>query len=266
MRSFFDGTENPREKIMIDDEKQLTLIIITLIRMLWSLKEFRSSPIYDLHPGGLDKARQPLLKAVENLYQNPVALMRGRTRGERLHIAHRTQLMHVAHLYGSWDLMNFLYPSLRGGNEAETAKAHIFRWAAADADRVREVAYHSAQILALARQYPNNIPLEPFIIFHAGAVLSCVASILPSGKPDYTGPALRLDYLGEDEATLTRLSSWRRSGGCMHLCLHGVPSLCCRLGRQQVLDQTAELLKRRSVWGIAHSFTGVIVSLFDDEI
>lgn len=47
-----------------------------------------------------------------------------------------------------------------------------------DAVRVREVAYRSAQILAITRKYPYNLPQEAFSSFHVGAVLWCIADLL----------------------------------------------------------------------------------------
>jgi hypothetical protein len=47
--------------------------------------------------------------------------------------------------------------------------------------------------------------------------------------------------------------------------LTGVPSLFSPRGRHQVLDQTASLLRRRTVWEIAENLTKVILSLGSRE-
>ncbi|KAK5310122.1 hypothetical protein LTR93_012108 [Exophiala xenobiotica] len=126
-------------------------------------------------------------------------------------VVHRLQLAHLAHLYGAGDLMNWLYPSLHNGLEAENARQRMAQWATEEPKWVREVAYHSAQILALVRQYPSNTPLEPSIIFHAGVVLAY-------------------------DAMSSEVRAWVHNGDANTVSLHGVQSLCPDLGRQQVLD------------------------------
>jgi hypothetical protein len=58
--------------------------------------------------------------------------------------------------------------------------------------------------------------------------------------------------------------------GNEQISLLGVPDLSCAIGRQQVLDQTALLLKRQRVWGMAGNLTKVVLSLgardLDEEI
>lgn len=167
--------------------------------------------------------------------------------------------------------MNWLYPSLHNGLEAENARLRMAQWATEEPKRVREVAYHSAQILALVRQHPCNTPLEPSVIFHAGVVLACMArllSVCTSGSSSNSRPetsALRLDHLGSaDDAMSSAVLAWVHNGDANTVSLHGVPSLCCDLGRQQVLDQTAEMLKRAHVWGIAQTFARAVLSLRDE--
>lgn len=265
IRTLFDGSERPTEKIT--DERQRFLIILTLLRMLWTLKEIKSSPISDLIEDGLDNGRALLLRAIDSFTQSPIVLSKSHTRTEMLRIVHRMQLIHISHLYGAGDLMNWLYPYLRKGIEIENARVRMLQWAGESPARVREVAYHSAQILALVRQYPSNMPFEPFVIFHAGVVLSFMARLLPTVSGNNRGPQLRLDHLATSRDTMSStLNKWMQRGGNEVVGLHGVPDISCKAGRQQILDQTAELLKRRQVWGVAQNFTRVILGFREEEV
>jgi len=230
--------------------------------MVWSCTEIQSSAISDLVVGGVNEGQAEVLMVINKFYQCPVSFAKTRTEPEVACMVHRLYLIHLANLYGAGNLMPLLYPYVRTGPYSESARAGLESWAKADAARARCVAHHCAQMLALARIYANNSPWEPFVIFHAGVVLSCIAELLPhtSSAACPTG-FVRLDALGGDESQHSQISTWIRDGGHVNVGLYGVPSLCCSRGRRQVLDQTTELLKRRRVWCIARNFTRVVLSL-----
>ncbi|OQV01808.1 Fungal specific transcription factor domain-containing protein [Cladophialophora immunda] len=261
IRILFDGTPNAAEKIT--DEGHRFLVVLTLVRMLCSLKENRSSPLNDLiMPAPFDDGRTDLLRALDAMSVSIVVLSKSHTKTEVDRLVHRMRLIHVAHIYGAGDLMNWLYPYLRHGLEAENAAVRMRRWGSEDSQRTREVAYHSAQILGLIRNYPNSMPLEPYLIFHAGVVLSCVALLLPPSTPSNQSPQLQIDQLDPgDNSIAKRHLHWVKSGGPQCISISGVQSLCAPTGRQEVLDQTAALLKRQKVWGIARNLEKVILAL-----
>ena len=105
IRLMFDGTTNPLQKIA--DDEHIFLVVITLVRMLWTLKEIRSSPINDLTtPAGFNDGRETLLRALDRMTIPVVAFSKSHTRQEMSRLVHRVQLIHVAHIYGAGDLMN----------------------------------------------------------------------------------------------------------------------------------------------------------------
>lgn len=266
IRLLFDGTPNAAEKIT--DEEHAFLVVLTLVRMLWTLKEIRSSPVNDLvTPPQFDDGRQILLNALDGMSVPIVPLSKTHTKTELDRLVHRMQLIHVAHIYGAGDLMNWLYAYLRPGPEAENASIRMRQWGRENTRRTREVAYHCSQLLALLRHYPNNLPLESFLIFHAGVVLSCIAILLPPTIHPNQSTCLHLDQLASGDEILAKpVADWINNGGDVQLSLIGVPSLCSTAGRQDVLDQTAGLLKRRKVWGMARNLTKVVLSLATRDI
>jgi hypothetical protein len=258
IRTLFEETANPLDKIT--DEDHLFLITLTLLRMLWSQKEVG---VHDLLKRSTrDDGRQILLRAIDRLAVSVSELADTHTGPEIERLVHRMQLVHLAHIYGAGDLMNWLYPYLRNGPVVENAKVRMQQWAHEDPQRVREVAYHSAQILGLVRHYPNNMPLHGFIIFHAGVVLACMAIVLPQTDISRRGAPLQLD----DFATRlpygpNRQGLWVKTGSDEQVGIFEVPSLCCAEGRWRVLDQTASLLKRQRSWGMARNLTKLVLSL-----
>jgi hypothetical protein len=266
LRTFFDKTADPLEKIK--EEEHRYIVLLTLVRMIWTLKEMRSSPVADLVLHGPEASTPILLATVDLFEQSPRVLSASLTTAELAAAIHTQQVVHIAHLYGAGGLMNWLYPLLRNGNEATVALAQVERWAAENPGMLRQAAYHSSQILSLARTYPSNSPIEPFLIFHAGTVLFYLAKLLAKPRPT-GGPeqfvVVRLDHQkpAEDDAEWSRIRSWLHTGQAQHISLQGIPSLCCDLGRRQTLDHTVELLRRRHVWGIAESFVKVVLRLRD---
>ncbi|OAP56474.1 hypothetical protein AYL99_09653 [Fonsecaea erecta] len=261
IRTLFDGTPNAVERIT--DEGHRFLVVLTLVRMLWSLKENRSSPLNDLiMPAPFDDGRADLLQALDSMSVSIVAASRSHTKTEIDRLVHRMRLIHVAHIYGAGDLMNWLYPYLRHGLEAENAAVRMKRWGSEDSQRTREVAYHSAQILGLIRNFPNSMPLESYLIFHAGVVLSCVAPLLPSSTLSSQSIPLQIDQLDPGDNSISRRHlHWVKNGGNQCISIFGVRSLCTPTSRQDILDQTAALLKRQKVWGIARNLEKVVLSL-----
>jgi hypothetical protein len=259
IRTLFDGSSSPLSKMR--DNEHSSLVVLTLLRMLWSLKEIRSSPINDLTtPSSFEDGGQSLLAALRTMAVpvDPTT----KTRLEHAQDVHRMLLIHTAHIFGAGDLMNWLYPYLRHGQEAENATRRMNQWAAEDPKRLREVAYHCSKLLGLFRLYPNNLPSESFMLFHAGVVLSCAALLLPQHDNSLSVPSVQLDTIENgksDESELQKL--WVTTGNRACPSLVGVPILNCDAGRTAVLEQTAILLKRCKVWGMAQKMIKVVLSM-----
>jgi hypothetical protein len=270
IRSLFDGKGRAKEKVKDDRHRQI--IILTLVRMIWSLKEINGSGINDLvrETNHLNEGKKNLLEVLDQFQQSPGASASALyTQKDLARVAARAQIVHMSHLYGAGDLMDWLYPLLRGSrsHEGENPRSRMMHWAEQSVVRIREVAYHSAQTLAIIRQYPYGLPSEAFNAFHAGVVLWCMAEVLPRESCTTPRCRIRIDKLAgqDDEGDNTAIGLWIRDGGPHAVSLHGVPSLGSDHGRQQVLEQTADLLKGMRVWGIAQNFLKVILELMKIE-
>jgi hypothetical protein len=280
MRSFLDGTESPHSKV-VDDHHRLP-IILTLLRMIWSIGEMEKNPLVEFLGNkpryAEDKSR--LLDILDGFMvspSDPMAMYASRSLADTVH---KAQTIHMSHLISADDLMDWLVPLLRGGCYEDAARARMICWASQDAVRVREMAFHSAQTLSIIRQYQFNLPQESWNIFYAGALLWCFSNLLsPQRKRHEAEPspiqsqehreaisACRIDYIGGYYDTETvSIRTWVDNGGAQIVSLHGVANLCCAVGRRQVLEQTAGLLRRMHVWGIAQNFLKVILTLICKE-
>ncbi|KIW88099.1 uncharacterized protein Z519_11209 [Cladophialophora bantiana CBS 173.52] len=137
-----------------------SLVILALVRTILSVKDLQFTSAVERDQDGFEwkfcnQKQHELLQAIDCFYESPAPRVKFYTRTQLLQAMYRTRLSHVARLYGAGDLMTFLYPYLRNGQETEKAKIRMFQWVQKDQRRVRNVTYHSAQILALLRKYPQ---------------------------------------------------------------------------------------------------------------
>ncbi|KAJ5773453.1 hypothetical protein N7457_008349 [Penicillium paradoxum] len=265
IRSLLDGS--PNAAASIENERHRHLTIMTLIRMLWSIKEIKLSTIADLVPHTLDNSREPLVHALNSLVQSPAASSLG-SRSDVINIAVHAQNAHTAHFIAAGDLLNWLWPVLRGFIEerhridSRTANAIMSNLTKDNLVSARDVTYRSAQVLALARRYPTGWVYEPFNVFHAGVVLYLMAGFLPPHVPADPTVKLRIDDLqsAPNSPNNVQIQAWVRDGGNAIIGLDRIPVLCCNEGRQAILEHTGELL-RNGGWGIGLEFAKLLFKL-----
>lgn len=272
MRTLFDP-DRQEEQPQIGDDQCHLILILTMTRFLWTLKELSASPIIDLTTEKiqLQAGQKDLLMVLDRFLQSPISPKLACTRTALAIQVKITQVVHMAHLYAAGDFMDFLQPILRNGIDQKRACARLKEWAGESAKRVREVAYHSSQVLALIRKFPYNLSLEPFNAFHAGAALWCMAQVLPQEPSheaalDIQRQSLAIDHLlTNDDIISPRINEWVRDGRTYTIGVFGAPRLACHEGRVQILEQTAEMLGNMKVWGIAQNFQAVITRLMWSE-
>lgn len=263
--NLFEGKEKAVRGLT--NERHRLIMIFTLSMMLICLEE-SSFVLVGGHLGpGLQHPKQRVLEVLDHFSQSPTVLSRTHPKLKVARVVQEMHLVHMTHLHAAGGLMRWVNPFLRKvllSKPSETASrqtARVLQWGAENPRRVREVAYHCAQILALTRQFPENMCMEAFNTFHAGVILMCMARLLSTSQnTDQSCETLRIDYQGDlDDPTSQRISAWVREGGNEVIGVHGAPDLCCRQGWEQVLDETAALLTRRRVWGIAQNLVNVVL-------
>ena len=240
--------------------------ILTLIRMVWSMKEINVSPMASL--GGvaaqLNNGTKHLQRIIDRFLHMRISRQVSSPLSKReIADAYReAQMVHLSHLHGAGDLMDWLHRLLRDPS-CQSTRLRMSHWAAEDDVRVREVAYHSSQVLSILRQFQANYPLEVFNAFHAGAALWCVAQVLPRRAPQTDSASMRIDKIPTSEKESSAMKEWVTSGSHSSVSLFGVPNLASDAGREHVLEQTAGLLKRMTCGNMSQSFLKVIMGLMD---
>ncbi|KAI1634876.1 fungal-specific transcription factor domain-containing protein [Biscogniauxia mediterranea] len=269
--ALLEGTDNGVYTTSNDHHR--LLIILTLGRMLLSLQEMRSSPTFSFLQTGAIDAGKRLISVIQRFERDPVFLSRNLTRKEVARAVHEIHVTHTAYLYSAGDLVDLFFPLLhtvllRQTAEGKDVISRLFQWQEEDPGRARNVAYHCAQVLALARQFPENLTSEPFQIFRAGVLLMAMARLMnTAGEEQYCRAGLRIDHLGgPGDPTVARITQWLLNGGEEVIGVHGVPVLCCRTGWRQILDESVELLRRIRVWGISQCLAHMLLKISNESL
>ncbi|KAL2678328.1 hypothetical protein Neosp_009073 [[Neocosmospora] mangrovei] len=270
------------QDMQLTDDQHLHIVTITLARFLWSIKELQASPLMDAVPEQwpLVAHKRTLLEKLDQFRACPDVGKAVKNDGNLRRIVQRSLTIHLCHLYGAGDLMDWLPALLRTVGQHKEAKARMSRWGSEDDARLRDVAYHSAQILALSRSFPFNTPSESFYVFYAGAALWCTAVLLESSDISRT-ETLNNDDNGDDEdddyedlPTLCldetkpenkdmdeKIQRWICQGGTLRLRVYGVPNLGSKESRIQVLQETLDILHKMRTWELSKAFSGVMQQL-----
>ncbi|KAJ4194438.1 hypothetical protein NW759_016533 [Fusarium solani] len=271
LRSLLEEDGCPAD--IVSNERHWLILVMALGRIMWSLNDASVCPIDQAARNSVASTRDRTLRILDGFTQYPTALRNTDTKRKVARAVHATHLVHMTHVYGTGDLMALFFPFLRHVLQRRTAegariKSQLNQWAAKNPQKVRAVAYHCAQVLALVRQFPENSCIEPFNVFHSGLLLMVMAQLMPPTRADQNqGQSLRIDHLGTpDDPVCKSISNWVENGGAEVICVHGVPVLCSRQGSRHLLDETVESLQRIKVWGISQNLFHMLLKISDDNL
>jgi hypothetical protein len=269
-RSLFDASL--AESVQLSDGQHLYIIVVTLARFLWSIKELQVSPLMDVVPESwpLIEHKSNLLDKLDQYLVSPYTESASETDRNIQCVAGRALIIHTSHLYGSSDLMDWLPAMLRSSGSNQAAKERMMRWGSEDQERLRKVVYHSAQILAICRDFPFNNPYEATYVFYAGAALWCAttmleAPVLDSATNEDATPLFLDKNATEGEADYAKVVQWIRQGGNFNVGLYGVPVLGTRVSRIQILEETVRVLQNLRVWDLSKAYANVLRQLIRSE-
>ncbi|EHK19348.1 uncharacterized protein TRIVIDRAFT_69340 [Trichoderma virens Gv29-8] len=275
-RSCFDASVI--ENVQLTDTQHIHILVVMLARFVWSLKELQVSPLMDVVPDYLpiDQHKMTLTDKMSDFLASPHALKDSTTADDRVisHVAQRALIIHMSHLYGASDLMDWLPALLRSAGLNKPARERMAQWGKEDPARVRKVIYHSSQIIAICRDFPFNTPYESFYVFYAGSVLWCSATLLTSPLRDTICGASSEHIDSEtdhailllDKPSAANVEDWtleilqwvQAGGGNIQLGLYGVPNLAAAASRVQVLQETVRILQNMRFWDISRAFASTL--------
>jgi hypothetical protein len=139
----------------------------------------------------------------------------------------------------------------------------MIQWSEENQAQVRSVIYHSAQILALCRDFTFNTPTEAFHAFYAGAALWYASSFLTPTDGDL-GNSLPLQIdrpVRGDPLEVSDIVTWINDSKNFTVSVYGVPDLSTASGRLKVVEQTIRILQRMRVWKISERFASILVQM-----
>ena len=245
----------------MNDNYRRYLMVTTLTRMMWSLKEQTTQPgAHLLTPyTALQQGKGDLLAILNQFSFSPKAFQ-GNAAPE--YTAARIQqlaLIKLAHILTADDVWDYCHLIWRKHSQVELGQNHILKWIREKPRSWRAFTVANAQLLSITRLYPDNHPHEAYNAFHAGMAIWVMSTLGPKTQQVARGHedplVCNLDWLGPDNTPeALALQDWIENGGNNYVVrTFGVPDLFANEGAEQVLRQTAQILNRMSVWGIAHT-------------
>lgn len=271
-RGYFDVSvpESPQ----LSDDQHLHILTTTLSRFLWSIKELQASPLMDAGPEywPLVEHKRTLLDKLDHFLACPYSAGEDKDEEAVAHTVVRSFIIHLCHLYAAGDLMDWLPVLLHRAGRDEACRARMDRWARESPSRVRDVAFHSAQILSMGRDFVWNSPTQSFYIFYAGAALWCSASLLSASgwcdqrQEGVQGSVLRLNEPGLDRLRdLAPVRQWIQNGGNVRVGTYGIPDLGNVDSPRQVLEETIRVLRSMRIWKLSDAFSNIMRNLMLSE-
>ncbi|KIV82831.1 hypothetical protein PV11_04904 [Exophiala sideris] len=261
-----------RSEVAIFDDYQKHILLATTMRLLWETMELEFSAGGSLINDHLGERRK-LLHAAILQFSTPLttsSMVQGEADFEAK--VQLSRLAQYAFVIDADDLINYTHLVWRGSPTSGPARKVLLEWGAKNPRKVRQVARAAAFVLNTTRQFPYNHHLEAHHAFHAGFLVWSMIPLLRSlqdpmlanSLPDQQLPSphgvCQLDCLASDDAVEgERVAQWVERGGSCVLRMHAVPDVLSEEGSQQILQQTADILKRMPVWGIAQVFRNAVL-------
>lgn len=268
----------------IPDEFHRMLVSTTLVRTVWDLREYLNEPAlssvgplgYSVFPKSMDAVLSVLDSLTTSALAPAAASMR---RGSREHrtsprterelrgLVLRARISLIAQIIAADGITDHLSQAWsRQRTASEATEQRLIAWARADPVQPRKLVYVGARLLAISRLYPYNYPREPFDALQGGMLVWSMLRLLRkiSGQPRQqiqTPPRLcQLDWLGHENAPeIQATRDWIEKGGEGYILrMHGVSDLGTPEGENQVMWETADVLRGMQVWGVAKSYLEMV--------
>lgn len=275
----FTGRDYDENIRSVKDPQHRHFLIVTLARMVWSIKEIQTVPGARLGRFPIEQfqeTKRELLSMLETFRLDMTPALRSKLPSSVGGMLRSCLITHVSNLYAADDLMDWFYPLIRRGHVAARWKTRAAQWASQHPIKVREVAYHSAQILTIARKFPINVPAEVLDTFHAGLYLWLVSGLWQDQQNSTSLQAgeqateIRLDVLhfeSSDDGCSNLVAQWIKDGSATantRVSIHGVPDLAGLDGPRHILQQVAKLLERMKVWKISQNLLRIVLGLLPE--
>lgn len=258
-----------------DDDYVRSIILTVLTRMVWDNKEAtthqaaRHLSTY----GALLEGRAELLEILDDFASPTTGYYPCVTTkpSNEFTVQHRLQVG-IAHGLAEGVVFCDLFVIMLWDNESRAvhARNRILRWIKENPRNPRALFYTCAQGLMITGLYPCKHPQEALNSFHCGVICFVLSTLLGA---DYQatstseGPAgplavCNIDWQGTPEGPeALSMRDWIENGTPSLVRMRGVPDVFSDRGPRQILQQTADVLSKASVWGIRHILLNAVRGL-----
>ncbi|OCT53940.1 hypothetical protein CLCR_09525 [Cladophialophora carrionii] len=145
-----------------------------------------------------------------------------------------------------------------------SAKKRLAAILAKNPHKARNLAWHAAQIIAVASEYLVSAPCEIMRVFMGYIFILAFAKFGPQSSPEtnYASCPVRLDLSNRMDGQRTAIATWIENGGPWGI--GSVESIYSPGSLHAISEEARAMLRKMRFWGLAKKFSRILES-FDFE-
>ncbi|KIY01633.1 uncharacterized protein Z520_03185 [Fonsecaea multimorphosa CBS 102226] len=243
-------------------------------RLLWDIKQLdiMATTEYLKLPSLAAAQRQTkstLLQGLNALCESMYALS---STADLIHYNLTALICHYSHLYSADEAMDLIVHIFRSSASQSreldqslvSAKRRLRSMLVKNPTKARNLAWHAAQIIAVANEYLVSAPCEIMRTFMGYIFILAFAKFgpQPCSDPGYASCPVRLDLPNRIEGQRTAIATWIENGGPASI---GAVENIYSTGSLEAISQEAQaMLRKMRFWKLSNKFSRILES-FDFE-
>ncbi|KAK5214342.1 hypothetical protein LTS03_004008 [Exophiala xenobiotica] len=239
-------------------------------RLLWDLKQLdiMATNEYLGLPSMSAAQRQTKSMLLQGLNTICESMYSPGTTAELIHYNIASLICHYSHLYSADEAMDLIVHIFRTSASQSkspdpslfSAKRRLGSILVKNPQNARNLAWHAAQIIAVANEYLVSAPCEIMRVFMGYIFILAFAKFgpQPSSKFNFDSTPVRLDLSNRIEGQRTVITVWVENGGPASIGL--VRNIYSNGGLEAISSEAQSMLRRLRHWGLAKKFIRILES------
>ncbi|KIW16077.1 hypothetical protein PV08_06128 [Exophiala spinifera] len=190
------------------------------------------------------------------------------TTAELIHYNLASLICHYSHLYSADEAMDLIVhifrtsasPTKSPDPSAMSARRRLGAILAKNPQKARNLAWHAAQIIAVANEYLVSAPCEILRVFMGYIFILAFAKFgpQPSSNSNFDSSPVRLDLSNRIADQRTAIAAWIQHGGFASIGL--VKNIYSNGGLNAISQEAQTMLRQLRYWGLAKKFIWILES------
>ncbi|KIX06137.1 uncharacterized protein Z518_04111 [Rhinocladiella mackenziei CBS 650.93] len=239
-------------------------------RLLWDIKQLdiMSTTEYLKLPSLAIAQRQTKSTLLQGLNALCESMYNLSSTAELIHYNLISLICHYSHLYSADEAMDLVVHIFRisasqskpPNNGLASAKRRLSSILRKNPHKARNLAWHAAQIIAVANEYLVSAPCEILRVFMGYTFILAFAKFGPQPSPDTDceSCSVHLDLSNHRDGQRTAISTWIENGG--RASVGAAENIFSEEGLKVLSQDAQTMLRKMRFWGLAKKFIRILES------